>query len=37
MDFHADDDFPVAGGAFDQFRGFALHVHGADYLSRDGP
>ena len=25
---HADDDLPVAGCAFDEFRGFALHVHG---------
>ena len=29
MHLHADDDFPVAGRAFDQFVGFARNVHGA--------
>ena len=27
MHLHADDDLPVAGRAFDEFRGLALHVH----------
>src|SRR6202035_5459033 len=28
MDFHANDDFPVAGGALDQICGFDGDVHG---------
>ena len=29
MDFHPDDDFPVAGRAFDEFRRFVVNVHAA--------
>src|SRR5665647_1647376 len=29
MNFHADDDFPVAARAFNELDGFALHVHDA--------